>query len=384
MTTIIVSAPIANKPFNGGNAWAHLSYVLGFRRLGYDVHFVEKIDPAACVDENGCSSSIEASANRQYFRHIAREFGLEARMSLISSDLRTIEGVAFQDLVDIAKSSALLVNISGHMDVEEITDSVACRAYMDLDPGFTQFWQAEGTGGFAVREHDCYFTVGENIGAEDCLIPTNGIRWRRTRQPVVLDDWPVCDDAGFRHFTTVATWRGPYGPVSYGGRTFGSKVQEFRKFAEIPKRTNETFEMAVKIHPGDQSDRDLLCRNSWRLVDPLQAVPDASSFRSYIQGSGAEFSVAQQMYVDTNSGWFSDRTVRYLASGKPVLVQDTGFLRNYPVGKGLLAFSSVEEAAAGVRDIQEHYSEHAVAARQVAENYFDSDRVLGELLSEAL
>jgi hypothetical protein len=305
-------------------------------------------------------------------------------MSLISPDLRTIEGVAFPELMEIAKSAALLVNISGHLDVQEITDSVACRAYIDLDPGFTQFWQAEGIGGFAVGRHDCYFTVGENIGAHDCPIPTNGIHWKRTRQPVVLEDWPVCDDAGFRHFTTIATWRGPYGPVSHGGRTFGSKVQEFRKFVEIPSRTNETFEMALNIHPGDQSDRDLLCRNSWRLVDPLQAVPDAFSFRSYIQDSGAEFSVAQQMYVDTNSGWFSDRTVRYLASGKPVLVQDTGFLRNYPVGRGLLAFSSFEEAAAGVRNIREHYSEHAVAARQIAETYFDSDRVLGELLSETL
>src|SRR5262249_13643539 len=160
------------------------------------------------------------------------------------------------------------------------------------------------------------------------------------------------------------------------------KVHEFRKYAGIPRHTEETFEIALDIHAGDHKDRELLLRNLWQLADPRRVVPDSFSFRQYIQRSGAEFSVAQQMSVETRSGWFSDRTVRYLASGKPALVQDTGFTRNYPTGAGLLTFKTPGEAIAGVRDIAEHYSEHSRAARRIAEEYFDSDRVLGELLDQ--
>jgi hypothetical protein len=384
MTVILVSAPIANKPFNGGNAWAHLSYVLGFRKLGFDVHFVEKIAPATCINEDGNPASIEVSANRAYFRRIAEEFGLHGKMTLISADNRTIEGVAFDELLDIAETAALLVNISGHLDVESITNRVRCKAYIDLDPGFTQLWHAQASNGFRLAGHDYYFTVGENIGAADCLVPTNGIRWRRTRPPVLLDEWPVCDDGDSSRFTTVATWRGPFGPVSYCGRLFGSKVHEFRKFAGVPRRTKATFEIALNIDSADHKDRELLAQNSWQLVDPRQVTPDLRSFRRYVQTSCAEFSVAQEMYVGTNCGWFSDRTVRYLASGKPVLVQDTGFKRNLPVGAGLLTFSTPDDAVAGVREITEHYAEHAVAARRLAEQYFDSTFVLEELLSQIL
>jgi hypothetical protein len=385
MTKILVSGVIANKPFNGGAAWTRLVYVLGLRKLGFDPYFVEKINPAAFIDIDGNPvSAIEASINRKYFRRIAADFGLTDRMALISSDLRTVEGVAFEELMDIAGSADLLLNISGHLDLKPIIERVARKAYIDLDPGFTQFWHAEGTGNFRLADHDYYFTVGENIGAHDCLIPSNGIHWRRTRPPVLLDLWPMSNERSLGSFTTIATWRGPFGPVSAQGRTFGSKVHEFRKYIEMPARTNASFEIVLNIHGDDQKDREMLRRNAWRIVDPKQAAPDPFSFRKYIQSSGAEFSVAQQMYVDTKSGWFSDRTVRYLAAGKPVLVQDTGFSRNYPVGSGLLAFKTPEEAVAGVHDIREHYSEHAAAARRIAEEYFDSNRVLAELLSEVL
>jgi hypothetical protein len=170
--------------------------------------------------------------------------------------------------------------------------------------------------------------------------------------------------------------------VTCGERIFGSKVHEFRQYTGIPRQANATFEIALNIHPADHQDRELLLQNSWQLADPRQVVPDLSSFRRYVQTSGAEFSVAQQMYVGTRSGWFSDRTVRYLASGKPALVQDTGFTRNYPVGDGLVAFSTPGEAVAGVQNIVANYSQHAAAARQIAEEYFDSSRVLSELMDE--
>jgi hypothetical protein len=170
--------------------------------------------------------------------------------------------------------------------------------------------------------------------------------------------------------------------VQYGSKTFGSKVHEFRKVIEMPERVPQTIEIALDIHPAEEKDLHLLHRYGWRLVDPRITVPDPDALRRYVQGSGAEFSVAQEVYTQTRSGWFSDRTVRYLASGKPALVQDTGFCRNYPVGEGLLAFSTLEEAVAGAGRIARDYEEHYRGARALAEEYFDSDKVLGRFVEE--
>jgi hypothetical protein len=183
-------------------------------------------------------------------------------------------------------------------------------------------------------------------------------------------------------FTTVAAWRGGYGPVHADGKLYGLKVHEFRKFIELPRHADAIFEIALDIHPADQKDRLALEHNCWCLVDPHEAAGDSSAFRHYVQQSGAEFSVAQSIYVQTNSGWFSDRSVRYLASGKPVLVQDTGFRRHLPVGKGLIAFRTFEEAVRGTQAIAADYPAHCLAAREIAEQYFDSDKVLNRLLEE--
>jgi hypothetical protein len=384
MTPIFVSGAIANKPFNGGDAWTRLSYVFGLRKLGYDVYLVEQLNPAAGIDAHGDPGSPESAVNVGYFNQLLSDFGLQKRASLISTELKSLAGLPLEELLDIAGSAELLVNISGHLQLEPLFQRFKRTAYIDLDPGFTQAWHAGAAGGFRLKHHDYYFTVGENVGTPDCPIECNGIRWRRTRPPVVLEHWPISDQAEPRRFTTISNWRGPFGPVNCGGRMLGSKVREFRKVAMLPTQSDATFEIALNIHPADEKDKEMLTRNRWRLVDPRETVPDPLSFRKYVQTSGAEFSVAQEIYVATNSGWFSDRTVRYLASGKPALIQETGFSRNYPVGSGLLAFSTPEEALAGVRSIHENYSAHAKAARALAKEYFDSERVLKDLLAEVV
>lgn len=381
MRIVLVSGAIANKPFNGGASWTRLNWLLGFRKLGFDAYFLEQIDPAACVDEAGQPSSFEESVNLKYFRKIATQFGIDGKAALVCGDSPLVEGLKYGHLLEIAEAADLLVNISGHLSVEALKDRVPIKAYIDLDPGFTQLWHASGTSS-KLAGHDYFFTVGENIGTPGCSIPTDGIQWRSTRQPIVLEQWPVCREGGSCRFTTVASWRGPFGPVEHDGRTLGSKVRQFRKYVALPSLLDEEFELALDIHPRDGKDRDLLRRNAWKLVDPRAIVPDPLSFRRYIQESGAEFSVAQEIYVETGSGWFSDRSVRYLASGKPVLVEDTGFSRNYPVGDGLLPFRSPEQAIAGVRRITSDYASHTIAARQIAETYFDSGRVIGRLLDQ--
>jgi hypothetical protein len=378
-----VSSVIANKPLNGGNAWAVLSWVLGLRELGFRVCFVEQISRECCVDATSATTAFEHSVNLAYFKQVTEQFGLADSAALVYEGGEQVHGLRYGELLDVTEAADLLVNITGHLTLQPLMRRVRRKAYVDLDPGYTQFWHASGDTGPRLGGHDLYFTVGENIGTRSCPIPTGGIRWRTTRQPVVLDYWPVSREGDRSRFTTVATWRGPYGSVQYGDKTYGLKVHEFRKFIELPEQARQTFEIALDIHPAEENDLNLLNRYGWRLVDPKAAASDPDAFRRYVQGSGAEFSVAQGVYVETVSGWFSDRTVRYLASGKPALVQDTGFGRSYPVGEGLVAFRTLEEAIAGADRIGRDYEEHCRVARALAEEYFDADKVLGHFVEEA-
>jgi hypothetical protein len=383
MTTVFVSGALANKPRNGGAAWTRLSYVLGLRRLGFETYFVEQIRPQDCADESGAVSSFVDSVNRRYFREVIQAFGLAGSAVLCYEDGREVEGMTFSRLMEVASDADLLVNISGHLTLEPVLRQIRRKLYVDLDPGFTQLWHVQGDPGPRLEGHDAYFTVGTNLGRSDCPIPTGDVRWMPTLPPAVLTDWPAGESSEPAPFTTVASWRGPFGPVAHGGRTYGLKVHEFRRFVDLPELVDRKFELALDIHSADGGDRDLLLRHGWVVVDPQQVVPGPAEFRRYVQGSAGEFSAAQGIYVETGSGWFSDRSVRYLASGKPVLVQDTGFGRSLPVGEGLLTFRTLEEAVAGVREIGRDYERHAKAARAVAEEYFDSDRVLGRMLEDA-
>jgi hypothetical protein len=388
MATIVVSGALANRAGNGGGAWVRLSWVLGLKKLGCGVHFVEEIGRRHCVDAGGSPCGLDESVNLAYFKKVVRQFGLAETASLIYEGGEQIHGLNRGELLDMAAGADLLVNISGHLASEPFFGRFRRKAYIDIDPGFAQMWHAAGNPGARLAGHDVYFTIGENIGKPGCTIPTCGITWRHTRQPVVLEDWPDQGAGAWgereRGFTTVGSWRGAYGPVQHEGKTYGLKVHEFRRFLELPRRSGKEFEVALDIHPADDKDRKALLANGWRLVDPQAVAADADGFRRYVQGSGAEFSVAQGIYVDTNSGWFSDRTVRYLASGRPALVQETGFSRNLPSGEGLVAFCTLEEAVAGAEGIVRDYPRHCRAARALAETYFDSDQVLRRLLEEGI
>ena len=359
--TIVVGGALANKLGSGGEAWVRLSWIRGLQRIGFDVWFLEQID--------------DPSPERlDYFDRVVDEFGLGQRAALLTPD-GPVRGPDIETLGDVAAESAL-VNISGHVDSPALFSRFRVRVYVDIDPGFTQSWHAEGLDGARLDGHDHYVTIAERIGQADCPIPACGLQWKTVRQPVVLDDWPVQPVEGPPMFTTVGSWRGPFGPVTIDDRTFGLKVHEFRRFIALPTVAHHRFELALAIHPADEADRQALLTNGWHLVDPGDAAFDPARFRAYVQASGAEFSVAQGVYVGTNSGWFSDRTVRYLASGRPALVQDTGFSRTLPTGTGLVGFQSLDDAVHGADDIVSRYDEHAAAAREIAVLHFDAHRVL--------
>jgi hypothetical protein len=380
MAVILVGGALANKLHNGGATWTRLSWALGLKALGFEVAFVEQIRADCCVDASGRPCKFEESANREYFREVTQQFGL-SDLATLTCDSGPTHGLNSAELDDLVRSASALVNITGHWTHAGM-EVIPRRIYIDLDPGYAQFWRAAGNPGPRLEGHNFYFTVGENIGRPDCSIPTGGIPWRPIRQPVVLEHWPECAPFDTRPFSTIASWRGAYGPAQHEGRTYGLKAHEFRKVIELPRRACQTFEIALDIDPADERDLVALRGHGWHVIDPKLVASGPVAFRQYIQASGAEFSVAQGVYVETQCGWFSDRTVRYLASGRPVLVQDTGFSRNYPVGEGLVAFRTMDEAVAGAERIARGYAVHGRAARAIAEAYFDSDRVLGQLLEE--
>jgi hypothetical protein len=380
VTTIVVAGALANKPGSGGEAWVRISWATGLAGLGADVHLLEAIDTGSCVDGSGAPCDVEHSANLAYFRQVTESRGVTA--TLLASDGRTF-GAPLPELRELAAGADLLVNISGHLRSPDLLGRFRRKAYVDIDPGFTQLWHAAGTSDLGLADHDVHFTIGENVGTPACDLPCGGIHWIPTRQPIDLDDWPFVPAARTDRLTTVASWRGAYGPVEHRGRTLGVKAHEFRKYVELPGRVEQRLELALDIHPADERDRRGLIDHGWQLVNPRRVAASPEQFRSYVQSSSGEFSVAQEVYVATHSGWFSDRTVRYLASGRPALVQDTGFSRHLPVGCGLVAFSSLEEAVLGAKSIESDYSEHASAARAIAERAFDANVVLPRFLEQA-
>jgi hypothetical protein len=378
----IVGGVIANKYLNGGAVWTRLNWILGMRRLGFEVYFLEQIAGDNCLDDQGRKVDFEVSSNLGYFRKVTRDFGLVGSAALILEDGKKIHGMTPGELHELARDADLIVNITGHVSLPEFMEAPACKVYIDLDPGFTQIWYRAGALGPNFQAHDHFFTIGEAIGSPGCSIPTGDVPWKPTRQPVVLEQWPVSVEGDPMRFTTVANWRDEYGTLEHDGRVLGLKVHEFRRLIGFPQRVAQSCEIALGIHDEDGADLERLRRNGWVIRNPRRVVPDPGAFREYVQRSGAEFSVAKGIYVGTRSGWFSDRTVRYLASGKPALVQDTGFSDAYPVGEGLLAFDTMQGAVAAAADISENYVHHCQAARRLAERYFDSDKVLGDLIEQ--
>ncbi|HEY6150153.1 MAG TPA: hypothetical protein VIW19_06505 [Gaiellaceae bacterium] len=372
--TLVLAGAIAQRPAHPGHAWVFLQYLLGFRRLGWQVLFVD------WLDETICSGPVGQSRHANYLRALMERFGLDDSFSLLDrGNGQALAGLPRHELLRQAQNSALLLNVMGYLDDAEILASVPRRVFLDIDPGFPQMWRELGLAD-PFSGHDDFVTIGERIGREDCTIPTAGLDWITTRPPIVLERWPRREDPGSA-FTSVASWRGPFGPVEYAGKSYGLRVHEFRKFLELPRRSDRPFELALDIHPDDERDRALLEQNGWVLVKPVEAAGDPDRYQAYIASSLGELMVAKGIYVETRSGWFSDRSACYLASGRPVLAQDTGLEGLYPLGEGLLPFRTIDDALAAVEVVCGDYARHAAAARAIAEEHFDSDIVLTELLA---
>jgi hypothetical protein len=383
MIAVVASRAVSGLPEIAGNTWTFLQYVVGLGRLGVETFWVDhqpKLDPRLPA-QNGRARPHEDCHSVDYmrdrFHELAQAFGFEGRYCILYDDEATRFGMTQGTFDELARDADLLLNIAGPLPPSSPLLRIGRRAYVDLDPGFTQIWAHQLDLGF--DRYQFFFTVGQNVGCPEFRIPTRGIAWEPIWPPVVLDLWPARIDPSCHRVSTIGDWHGSQF-ADFEGERYGGKREEFLRFLGVSKRTRRPIEVALSMFQHDYEDLGLLHRNGWVVRDPYLYAGDPESYREFIQFSRAEFSVAKSGYVKSRSGWFSDRTACYLASGKPAVVQSTQLEEHLPTGMGLLTFETVEEAGAALDEVDDAYLEHCQAARRIAETYFDSSVVLASML----
>lgn len=352
---VLLAGMVAGDPGQGGATWAVLQYVRGLERLGHEVMLVEPVDELS-GDVVG------------YFESL----GLH-RAALLRTNTRDTVGLSYADIA--AFEPDLLLNISGLLRDRELVAPIRRRVFLDLDPVFVQIWHAQGAD-VGLAGHTHYATVGHALA--DSAVPLDR-EWIATVPPVVLGDWPVASAIEYDAFTTIGNWRS-YGSVEWDGITYGQKAHAVRRLLGLPRLSPERLLPALAIHPDEEPDLAALAEHGWEIADPAEVAGTPDRYQRFVRGSKGEIGLTKAGYVDAGSGWFSDRSACYLASGRPVVAQDTGFGAYLPVGEGLLAFVTEEDAARAIEDVASDYERHRRAARAIAEEHFDSDRVLTRLL----
>jgi len=365
-----------------GIAWQAMHYLLGLEQLGYEAWYIEDgganpYDPRVNSVVMGCDYNVT------YLRRVMERHGFGQRWAYWDACRDAYHGLSRDRVRTLYGQAEALINLCGATRLRE--EHLACpvRIMIDTDPVYQQLKYAKADPGTRayLDAHTHFFTYGENLGAEDCPIPLCGVAWRPTRPPVDLDLWlPRADEP--RCFTTIASWDNHGKDIETDGVTYlWSKHINFLRFLDLPQRRPETcFRMAML--PVDAKIRRRIEQAGWRLIDPGPISADMTSYQAFVLGSRGEFTVAKDIYVRPNSGWFSDRSVCYLAAGRPVIMMRTGFSKFYPVGRGLFEFSNDDEALAGLDAIASNYVVHSDAARALTREYFAADRVLGRLLTE--
>jgi hypothetical protein len=372
----VIRGPLA------GFASYHLQYLIGLAELGHDVYFFEDSDDyPSCYDPARDVTDTDPGYGLRFAQRAFDWAGLGHRWAYYDAHASRWHGPSADRALEICAGSDLVLNVGGLTPMRPWFLEIGARALVDLDPVFTQIRHlTDPDARGRALEHTGFFTVGENVGRARAAGPTDGLPWQPTRQPVVLDRWPVTTPPAEGKFTTVMLWDS-YSAREFGGQRYGMKSDSFSDFVDLPARVGPVLEVAVG---SASAPLDLLRRKGWAVRDSRQPTRDQWTYQDYIQRSKAEFSVAKHGYVVSRSGWFSDRSVAYLASGRPTLVQETGFSDWLAAGRGVVPFSTPEEAARGIEEIQGRYRLHGQAAREIAEAYFDARKVLPPLVEAAM
>jgi hypothetical protein len=376
--TIILSGTIGRSGL-GGQAWASLQYLLGFRALGHEVYYLEDCGRSSWVyrwEHEDWTHELDYPA--AYVNECLAPFGLGDRW-IYRDNYRSL-GIPLEKFRAVCtEADLLLLRAVPFWNWREEYGLPHHRAFIDVDPGFTQITLANGDQGWVEGVARCQtrFTYGQRFGAHDCPIPDTGGPWRKTLPPVFLPEWPLAESAATL-FTSVMRWQG-FKEVSHQGVSYGQRDREFDRFRDLPSLTPQPFQIAqMGIKP------QVMEAHGWQVVPGEVVSRTPASYRSFIQQSRAEFSVPKNGYVKMRGGWFSDRSVCYLASGRPVLIADTGLAEWLAIGQGVVTFTDPESAVAGVNSINRNYERQRTSARRLAEEVFSTDKVLPALLGDVM
>ena len=386
MASVVVSCyNVASFPEGGGHFWVYMQYVQALRAAGCEVYWLERF-------RRGKDAQRDERAIPEFFARMAR-FGMDGKVLLYTQDegpdgsepLLTFVGSTRKDAETILRRSDLLLNF--HYAIDPRLLACARRtALVDIDPGLLQLWIS--TGQLRVPPHDCYLTIGETVGTPAAKFPDCGFSWIRFRPPVCLDQWPYTFDPGPAAFTTVAGWwSGMWVREVVDGRDVlyeNTKRISFLEFVDVPTRTRQPLELALFLASDDDADLTLLQRHGWRVRRSQDVAGTPEQYRSYVQQSRGEFSCAKPSCMKLQNAWISDRTLCYLASGKPAVVQHTGPSDYLPNGLGLHRFTTLDEAAAAVDLVNSDYERQCRAARDIAATWFDGTAVLEHILNATL
>jgi hypothetical protein len=382
--TIVVGGYIVGFPL-GGMTWHHLNYLLGLAELGHEVWFLEDSGSYSLpYNPVTWKCEVDSTYGRAYLERTLSNYGLPIQYCYYSEFEDRHYGLSGPELNALLKRADLLLCVSGVTPLRPDRPRPKCTAVIDTDPVFTQLRMTDDQQfrGY-YKQFDAVTTFGRLIGTDACPLPTHGMKWIPTNQPVALRHWPVIP-SNSRRFTTVGKWEHTSDRhLEFAGEKYrSSKGVEWMKVIDLPRRTK--WEMAVGMSAMSGEAKEQFTQHGWQLLDAEAATIDCQAFGRFIAESAGEFTVAKEIYAKLPSGWFSDRSAAYLASGKPVVTQASGFDRWLPTGRGLFSFQTIDDAAAAMNQIDLDYAGHSAAARQLAEKYFDAKIVLGELLARVM
>ena len=381
---VVVGGYLVRAPL-GGQAWHYLQFLVGLAALGHEVlyvedsHFFEDDEQEWYFDPGAGTSGVDPAPGMRFVQEALTRFGLEDQWAFYEASTHRWHGPASTRAVQCCEGADLFVNVSGVNPVRPWLAGVPHRLFVDTDPCFTQIrLLGNPINRRHALQHNRFATFGENIPAGKSVLPLDTFPWFATRQPVVLEAWPVSPGRPDAPLTTVMAWQ-TYGPLEHEGRGYGVKADSFEPFFDLPRRRGETFELSLG---GDQAPRQRLRRCGWRVLDRGPMTLDA--YQEYLASSRAEFGIAKAGYVESASGWFSERSAAYLASGRPAVVQSTGFEEWLPAGLGVLSFATPADAISTLDDLAARYAQHCRASRELVAEYFDHRVVLARLVEQAL
>src|SRR5215211_8563111 len=402
VTVCLSTNTTLSYPHGGGHLWVFLNWALGLRELGCEVIWLETVSDKESISalksrrkygrlrlerdghvEPASDLVHEVQTNIATLKRRLRRYGLAENLALHLLDGETLSDELTTGCLNLeaAAEADLLLNLRYNLP-GEVVGRFRRSALLDIDPGLLQLWMSQGL--VSVPQHDLYFTIGETVGQPGALFPDVGLKWHYTPPPVYLPEWPPVQADSMAPYTTVSHWWANSWVEIQGELRDNNKRAAFLASSDLPSRTSTPLELALCLAPGDEEEGPLLEQRGWKIRHAWTVSSEPEQYRAYIQQSRGEFSVVKPSCVWPNNAWISDRTLCYLASAKPAVVKHTGPSRFLPDSEGLFRFRNLEEAARALSAVQSDYERHCRLARELAEEHFDAQNVVGSVLERAL